>query len=74
VMLMGMVTSLFGWVAILGWFLFVRGHTLLDVYRSGYRTGRRDANAHLLEDGLYLVSKAEQDAADAYEDNGNGNS
>jgi hypothetical protein len=73
-MKLGTLLTLMSWVSLLGWFLFVRGHTLLDVYRSGYRTGRRDANAQLLEEGLLLVTKAEQDAADLYEDDTKGNS
>jgi hypothetical protein len=70
VMLVGVVVALFGWGAILSWLVFARGHTLLDVYRSGYRTGRRDSQEQLLEDGLYLISKAEHDAERAYDANG----
>lgn len=47
---------------------FGRVKCMLDVYRLGYRQGRRDANAKLFEDGVWLSEKAEADARAAYDD------
>lgn len=40
-----------------------RVKSLHSVYRMGYRHGRRDANAQLLEDGLWLADRAEGSAS-----------
>lgn len=36
---------------------------LVRAYRAGYRAGRNDASVKLLECGLWLATKAEEDAA-----------
>lgn len=41
---------------------FGRINCMVRAYRMGYRTGRNDANARLLEDGFWISEKAEEDA------------
>jgi hypothetical protein len=57
------------WVTGIAVWAFGRANCMINAYRAGYRAGRNDANSKLLEDGLWLSAKAEQDARRALGDN-----
>jgi hypothetical protein len=57
------------WVTGIAVWAFGRANCMINAYRAGYRAGRNDANTKLLEDGLWLSAKAEQDARRALGDN-----
>lgn len=56
--------AIWGAVLALGW----RHHVLTEVFREGYRQGRRDANAALFEEGCTVLG-----VLDPYEHNGGNN-
>lgn len=58
----GLMLVCVGMIALIAWWAVGRCKTLHDVYTLGYRQGRRDANAQLLEDGVWLSDVAEASA------------
>lgn len=61
-MILGLVVALLGALVSFGMWVWGRFRVLRDAYVMGYRHGRRDANAQLLEDGLWLADRSEQHA------------
>lgn len=61
-LIVGSTVAIGSWVTGVAMWVFGRTNCMVNAYRAGYRAGRNDANARLLEDGLWLSEKAEEDA------------
>lgn len=57
-MIVGAATAVASVVSGLVVWAYGRMSCLVEAYRAGYRHGRRDANAQLLDDGLWLAGRA----------------
>lgn len=61
--ILGSAVCMVGMVHLMVMWWTGRIKTLHRVYAMGYRHGRRDSSAQLLEDGLWLADRAEGSAA-----------
>lgn len=59
----GCTLSVLGWCVLALLWVLGRAAQIRESYVMGYRHGRRDANAQLMEDGLWLADRAEGSAS-----------